>query len=184
MAAVRTTYKSKVAGLEDDTFNVVAACDPAKFSKSLKNIENYIQKTYRSSDNMVKMLQQIKKVTLSYPTKPKKQDRQHCNENGDPDANMFEMTVFAWKEDYKSMKSRMDKYRDNELNSWALIYDQYSPKLKNKLKGTDGYVGVKSTNDMAKLLTHCCQFDISVGGRDQAVWEARGVSSNKGTQPI
>ncbi len=36
MAAGRTTYKSKVAGLEDDTFNVGAASDPAKFSKSLK----------------------------------------------------------------------------------------------------------------------------------------------------
>ncbi len=42
MAAGRTTYKSKVAGLEDNTFNVGAASDPAKFSKLLKNIENYI----------------------------------------------------------------------------------------------------------------------------------------------
>jgi hypothetical protein len=41
MAAGRTTYKSKVAGLEDNTFDVGAASDPAKFSKLLKNIENY-----------------------------------------------------------------------------------------------------------------------------------------------
>ncbi len=40
MAAGRTTYKSKVAGLEDDTFDVGATSDPAKFSKLLKNIEN------------------------------------------------------------------------------------------------------------------------------------------------
>jgi hypothetical protein len=66
---------------------------------------------------------------------------------------MFEMTVFAWKEDYKSMKSRMDKYRDNESNAWALIYDQCSPKLKNKLEGTDGYNWAKSINNVAKLLT-------------------------------
>ncbi len=56
MAAGRTTYKSKVAGLEDNTFDVGAASDPAKFSKLLKNIENYIQKTYRSPDDMVKTL--------------------------------------------------------------------------------------------------------------------------------
>jgi hypothetical protein len=112
MAAGRTTYKSKVAGLEDDTFDVAAASDPAKFSKSLKNIENYIQKTYRSPDDMVKTLQQMK-VTLSYPTKPKKQDLQCCKEDGNPDTDMFEMVVFACKEDYKSMKSRMDKYMDN-----------------------------------------------------------------------
>jgi hypothetical protein len=36
MAAGRTTYKSKVAWLEDDTFDVGSASDPAKFSKLLK----------------------------------------------------------------------------------------------------------------------------------------------------
>ncbi len=97
MAGGRTTYKSKVAGLEDDTFNVGAAGDPAKFSKSLKNIENYIQKTYNSTDDMVKTLQNMKKVTLSYSTKPKKQDSQCCDEDGNPDKDMFEMAVFAWK---------------------------------------------------------------------------------------
>ncbi len=30
----RSTYKSKVQGLENDTFNVGASSDPAKFSKS------------------------------------------------------------------------------------------------------------------------------------------------------
>jgi hypothetical protein len=39
------------------------------------------------------------------------------------------MAVFAWKEDYKSMKLRMDKYKGNESNAWALIYDQCSPEL-------------------------------------------------------
>jgi hypothetical protein len=62
------------------------------------------------------------------------------------------------------MKSRMDKYWDNESNAWALIYNQCSPKLKNKLKGTDGYNGAKSTNNVAKLLAMIqgdgCQFDI------------------------
>jgi hypothetical protein len=75
MAAKRTTYKSKVAGLEDDMFNVGAASDLTKFSKSLKNMENYIQKTYRSPDDMVKTLQHMKKVTLSYPTKPRSRTR-------------------------------------------------------------------------------------------------------------
>jgi hypothetical protein len=61
----RSTYKSKVQGLENNTFNVGASSDPAKFSKSLKNIENYIQKTYKNPDDMVKTIQQIKRVSLS-----------------------------------------------------------------------------------------------------------------------
>ena len=52
-------YKSKVDGLEDDTFDVGASSNPAKFSKSLKNIETYIQKTYKSPDDIVKTLQKL-----------------------------------------------------------------------------------------------------------------------------
>lgn len=160
----RSTYKSKVQGLENDTFDVGASSDPAKFSKSLKNIENYIQKTYKDPDDMVKTIQQLKKVSLSFPARPKKTDNECCDENGDPDPDAFEMAVFAWKEDYKSMKLRMDKYKGNESNAWALIYDQCSPELKNKLEGTENYDAAKSTNDVAKLLTmirgYCCQFDL------------------------
>ena len=43
----KSTYKSKVIGLEEDTFNVGALSNPAKFSKSLKSIKNYIQKHTR-----------------------------------------------------------------------------------------------------------------------------------------
>jgi hypothetical protein len=37
--AGRSTYKSKVRGLENNTFDVGALSDPAKFSKLQKNIE-------------------------------------------------------------------------------------------------------------------------------------------------
>jgi hypothetical protein len=153
-----------VQGLENDTFDVGASSNPAKFSKSLKNIENYIQKTYKDPDDMVKTIQKIKKVSLSYPERPKKTDPDCCDSNRNPDSNAFDMAVFAWKEDYKSMKSRMDKYKGNESNAWALIYNQCSPELKNKPEGTEGYDGAKNTNDVAKLLTmirgYCCQFDL------------------------
>ncbi len=41
------TFKSEVTKLEEDTFDVGASSDPARFSKSLKAIKTYIQKTYR-----------------------------------------------------------------------------------------------------------------------------------------
>jgi hypothetical protein len=46
--------------------------DPAKLSKSLKSIENYIQKTYKMPDDTVKAIQQMKWTTLDYPDKPAK----------------------------------------------------------------------------------------------------------------
>ncbi len=67
-AAGRSTYKSKVQGLENNTFDVGASSNPAKFvSKSLKNIKNYIQKTYKDPDDMVKTIQQMKRAILNYP---------------------------------------------------------------------------------------------------------------------
>jgi hypothetical protein len=160
----RSTYKSKVQELENNAFNVGTSSDPAKFSKLLKNIENYIQKTSKDPDDMVKTIQQMKRVSLSYPEKPKKTDKDFCDSNGDPDPDVFNMVVFAWKEDYKSMKSRMDRYKGNKSNAWVLIYDQCSEELKNKLKGTQDYDTAKSGNDVAKLLTmicgYCCQFDL------------------------
>jgi hypothetical protein len=46
-AGAKSTFKSKVTRLEEDTFNVGASSDPARFSKSLKAIKTYIQKTYK-----------------------------------------------------------------------------------------------------------------------------------------
>jgi len=76
---------------------------------------------------------------------------QYTDANGDFDKDGFNRAKFAWKEDYKGMKFRMDKY------------NQCSPKLKNKLEGTSGYDNVKSSNDIIKLLMiirgYSCQFD-------------------------
>jgi hypothetical protein len=73
------------------------------------------------------------------------------------------MAKFAWKEDYKDMRFRINKYKENESNSWALIYDQSTNELKNKLDGTIGYEAARNNNDVIKLLTmirgYCCQFD-------------------------
>ncbi len=161
---MKLDYKSAVVGLENDTFDVGAWSDPAKFSKLLRNIKNYIQKTYMEPDNIVKTIQQMKKADLAYPPKPKKDDPECLDESGNPDPDAFEMAVFAWKEDYKSMKYRMERYKGSKSNAWELIYDQCSPELKNKLEGTEGYNDAKRTNDVAKLLImirgYCCQFDL------------------------
>jgi hypothetical protein len=62
------------------------------------------------------------------------------------------------------MKSKMDRYKGNESNTWALIYNQCSTELKNKLEETQGYDTAKSGSNVAKLLTmirgYCCQFNL------------------------
>jgi hypothetical protein len=159
--ATKTSYKSKVAKVKDEVFDIGASNDPTKFSKSLKSIENYIQKNYKTCDDIVKEIQQLKHPTLDYPRQPTRAE--HTEKDGTLDEDAFDMAKNAWKEDYKGMKYQKDKYTDNNSNAWALIYNQCSPELKNKLEGTSEYDKAKAGNNVIKLLTiirgYCCQFD-------------------------
>ncbi len=138
-----------------------ASSDPARFRKFLKAIKTYIQKTYKMPDNIVKSIQQMKRPTQAFPAKPTKAT---CVD----EKNLFykdeyEMAKFTWKEEYKAILYRKEKYKEDELNAWALIYDQCSLELKNKLKGTSRYDASKKDNDVVALLmmigSYCCQFD-------------------------
>ncbi len=93
----KSIFKSNVIGLEEDTFDVGASSNPAKFSKSLKSIENYIQKTYKMPDNIVKAIQRMKRPTLDYPDKPAKD--KCVDDQGIFDKDIFDMAKFTWKED-------------------------------------------------------------------------------------
>ncbi len=75
-------YKSAVVGLENNTFDMGAWSDLTKFSKLLRNIKNYIQKTYKEPDDIVKTIQQMKKADLAYPAKPKKDDPECLDDSG------------------------------------------------------------------------------------------------------
>jgi hypothetical protein len=89
-AGAKLTFKSKVTKLEEDTFNVGASSDPARFRKSLKAIKTYIQKTYKMPDDIVKSIQQMKRSTLLFPAKPMK--ARCVNEN-----NVSTKTNMKWQ---------------------------------------------------------------------------------------
>jgi hypothetical protein len=105
--ATKTSYKSKVAKLKDEVFDVGASNDPVKFSKLLKSIKNYIQKNYKTFDNIVKGIQQLKRPKLNYPRQPTRIE--HTKKDGTLDEDAFNMAKFDWKEDYKGMKYQQDK---------------------------------------------------------------------------
>jgi hypothetical protein len=152
---------SNVAEIKDDTFHAGSSSDPAKYSKLLKSIETYIHRTYKMPDDIVKEIQN--RIRLSFDP-PEKLDKSKCLDHArksDPD--VFEMAKFTCKEDWKLMKSRKQKYEENEVNAWALVYNQCSNELRVKLEGTSGYELCKKENKVIVLLTmirgHCCQFD-------------------------
>jgi hypothetical protein len=65
--------------------------------------------------------------------------------------------------EYKATRYKKEKNKENQLNAWALIYDQCSLELKNKLKGMSGYDASKKDNDKVALLmmirSNCFQFN-------------------------
>ncbi len=103
-----------------------ASIDPARFSKSLKAIETYIQETYKIPNNIVKSIQQMKCPTLAFSAKPTKAT---CvDENNLFDEDKYEMATFTWKEEYKATLYN----KENESNMWALIYAHRSSRTSSK----------------------------------------------------
>jgi hypothetical protein len=96
----KLTYKSKVTELEEDTFDVRASSNPARFSKSLMVMETYIHKIYKLPDDIVKAIQQMKLPTYGFSPKPTK--AMCLDVNGDYNEDKYKMAKFTWKEEYKS----------------------------------------------------------------------------------
>ncbi len=86
-------YTSNMTEIKDDIFNVGATSNPAKFTKSQKNIEAYIQMTYKMPDNIVKVIQKMKRPTFDPPEKP---DKSMCMDSaGNYNADEYDMAKFT-----------------------------------------------------------------------------------------
>ncbi len=80
-------YTSIVVEIKDNIFDVGRTSNPAKFTKSLKNIKMYIQMMYKMPDNIVKTIQKMKKPTFNPPEKP---DKNKCMDSaGNYDADEY-----------------------------------------------------------------------------------------------
>jgi hypothetical protein len=143
-------YTSNMAEVIGNIFDVGATSNPAIFTKSLKNIETYLQRTYKMPDDIFKVIQKMKKPTFDPPEKP---DKSKCVDSvRNYDADECNMAKFTWKEDWKLVKTRQQKYQENKANAWALVYNQCSNKMKVKLDGTSGYDQSKKDYDVIALL--------------------------------
>jgi hypothetical protein len=120
-------YTSNMAEIKDNTFHVGASSDPAKFTKFLKNIETYIQRPYKMPDNIVKAIQKMKKPTFNPPEKP---GESTCMDSaGNYDGDEHDMAKFTWKQNWKLVKAKQQKYQENEANAWVVVYNHCSNEI-------------------------------------------------------
>jgi hypothetical protein len=105
---------------------------------------------YKMPEDIVKAIQKMKRPTFDPPEKP---DKSKCVDSaGNYGANEYDTAKFMWKEDWKLIKTREQKYKENKANAWGLVYNQCSSKMKVKLDGTNGYEQLKNDNDVIALL--------------------------------
>ena len=60
---------------------------------------------------MVKTIQQMKRVNLGYPERPKKTDTECCNSSRDPDADAFDMVGCLCME----RRLQVDEIKDGQI---------------------------------------------------------------------
>ena len=123
----KTNYKSKVTELEDEVFDVGASSDPAKFSKSLKSIENYIQKNYTTCNDIMKAIQQL----LNAYQPPAGWNR-HKQEAG---AGTDEGAIFA-QTDNDNWKNEIECYKCGEKGHFAPECTKKKTKEAEKMHAT------------------------------------------------
>jgi len=101
---------------------------------------------------------------MAYDRPPEKPDKSKCVDSvGNYNADEYDMAKFMWKEDWELLKTREQKYKENKANTWALVYNQCSSKMKVKLNETSEYEQLKNDNDVIAHLTmiqgYCCKFN-------------------------
>ncbi len=87
--------------IKDDKFHVGGSSNPAKYSKLLKSIKTYIQRTYKMPDDIMKGIQNMIRPSFDPPEKPDKS--KFLDDAGKFDLDEFEMAKFPWKEDWRSL---------------------------------------------------------------------------------
>ena len=65
--ATKTKYKTKISGLEEDTYKVGKAKFAAKFQKSTKNIALYVQRKYTDGTSLAHNMKLMRTTSIALP---------------------------------------------------------------------------------------------------------------------
>lgn len=96
----------------------------ARFVKSLKNLANYLEQELSPDvGESVRELTTITIVTLTLPA-----------------TGANDLAKFQWKESWKAAKKWITNMKKEMKWVYAVVYDQCTPRLKTRLKGTTIFV--------------------------------------------
>jgi hypothetical protein len=143
----KSTFKSKITELEDDTFATGHPSDAAKYEKTAKTITNYIQREYNAGTYLAQAIMSGGAVRIDLPAKPKKDEKAT---GFDQDTN--DLQVFAWKEEVTCIIKNNTRIGEGNRRMFAIFIEQCEPAMRTQLKGTKGYDEAYKVQDGVKLL--------------------------------
>ena len=114
----RREFATKVAGLENHTFDIGHAKYVAKFKKSFEEIANYIQREYKGGPDIGKAMRELRLPALAILILP---------------AGADAAEMFLWQGEATNMQKRIAQLEENTQKAYALMIGQCSLELVNKI---------------------------------------------------
>jgi hypothetical protein len=169
------SYKSSVEGIESDIFDLGASKDnAAQFTRSIKNIANYIHHKYSDSSDIAAAIKTLTKATIPIPSPPVAQKVKQTMKVDIGEGNFRDVEIeiegkvddvdlYIWRDAYSAAQKRSRTYEELNKKAYNLIYMQCSPSLRTALEGHSNFFAVQQSMDAVDLLLiikgFCCKFD-------------------------
>ena len=131
-------YKSSVSEIAHDTFNVGQSKYAAQFGRSRKNVANYLQKTITDEGYLVAQAVRTgeeQEVTLPPDVDPNDQD-----------------AVRVRNVKVNAAAKRMGKLDAANKRGFAIVYDQCSPGVRDKLEASESRAAIESGQLLHELI--------------------------------
>ena len=120
----------------------------AQFTKSLQNVDDYIQIKY--NNEVGDIVRTLMKLSVKYPTMPvgKKSIDKEWNEFKE---RPNDMEVFM-EGDWKIANNLEKEFVKYQKTAYPLVIGQFSPALRAQLEGRKGYETVNSNQEVVEVL--------------------------------
>ncbi len=150
-------FKGKTKEIEYNTFDNTGPHDAAQFNKSLKNIADYLQLNH--GNDVSEAIRNMTPVTIPIPPIPTGPPNP-SDPSGIRCLPITEVDLYLWKREHNKAQDQKDKYGENMVKAYIIVYHQCSPTLKNDLKASDSFASICSSQDVIALLrliqSLCC----------------------------
>jgi hypothetical protein len=138
----RKEFVTKVAGLENNTFEMGNAKYSAKYQKTADRVANHIQHNYKGGPKIAKTIRDMilpKIVAPNYPT---------------PLAGTVinKGVKYIWQQEVLDAMKKISLLDKKKKQEYALVFGQCSPELISKIQDAGAYVQADQDQDVNQLL--------------------------------